>query len=149
MRCEEWHLLLPYILGPPLPPMGTCIKGFPPSTKVNSKPPMEPPPEKGPAPPKGEGPPPLRLPPAAMPIFICILNMNRLRLARYVTMQDVCALGVQCCEARQREPAACRGMHACMLTTHICMKKEKASSISSSSMVNSSSDSDSGWVTFW
>lgn len=43
--------------------------------------------------------------------------------------------------------------HACMLTcmmvTHICMKKEKASSMSSSSMVNSSSDSDSGWVTFW
>lgn len=80
LRCD-WYLLLPYILGPPPPPMGICIKGFPPPTKVNSKPPMEPPPPKGPAPPKGEGPPPPRLPPPAMPIFICILYMKRLCLA--------------------------------------------------------------------
>lgn len=72
-RCARDYLLLPYMLGPRLPEWPKC---FPPPTKVNSKPPMEPPPAlKGP---KDMPPPPPRRPPPAMSILICILQLNHI-----------------------------------------------------------------------
>lgn len=144
---QWWYLLLPYILGPP-PPM--CMKGLPPPTKVNSKPPIEPPPAlKGlGGPPKGDPPPPPCLPPP-MPIFICILHVETPHLENARCSQQGLS-GVVI--TGRRMVISCRVfvcVHACMHLTYMCMKKEKASSMSSSSIQYSSSESDSGWVTFW